>query len=283
MIDFRKRTMSSFGLSIGTGLMLESLFAPTTLRYDVNRVIPNVINHRDYKYHFINVITLVRNIIQSFEVKLDPLIILKDKGLTSALFEEISIIYGLYSTCPINLVFYYNDVKKLAERYNKNKDRKETQPLILNKAIQDYLNKINLKAALPKNYNLLPNIITLPHLPRTDNMLLTTNIPVDLCSPNTISLLDTHTGILYGRDMFYKKFNQLGNKDMSNIPFREKLLYVVGDKNLSLISNTVFRALVVELSISSKWNYLTTQSKIDYDLSKCKDLSDFIRHFKGVY
>ena len=34
------RTTTSFGISIGTGLLLESLFDPTTDRYDTERPIP---------------------------------------------------------------------------------------------------------------------------------------------------------------------------------------------------------------------------------------------------
>lgn len=283
MINFKKRTVSSFGLSIGTGLMLESLFSPTHLRFDPTRTIPNVVDHTLYKYHLINLITIVRNIIQAFEIKVDPMVILADRNLLSTLLEEIYILNSLYTNSSITLVLYYSDVKKLSGIYNKGKDRPETQPLILNKAIQNFLVKSNMKAALPKVINFMDNVVAIPKLPTNERMLLTTNIPCDMCVPNNLMLIDTHTGILYGKEMFYKKFNSLGTKDMSNIPFTEKMLYIIGDKNLSMISSTVYRTYIQEYSVKNRWNYLTGNFSIQKAIDSNKDLRDLCKNFKSVY
>ena len=45
------RTLSSFPLSIGTGLMLESIFKPTIDRYDNERKIPQGIGIDTYNTH----------------------------------------------------------------------------------------------------------------------------------------------------------------------------------------------------------------------------------------
>lgn len=283
MVNFRKRTTSSFGISIGTGLMLESLFNPTHLRFDPTRQVPNVVNHDLYKYHFINMITIVRNIIQAFEVKIDPMVILSDRNMLDTFIEEIHTLYSLYSGSKITLVLYYNDVVKISGIYNKGKERPETQPLILNKAIQNFLVKSNLKVVIPKQVNVLEKILTLPRLNSNERMLLTTNIPCDMCSPNEISMIDTHTGLLYGRDLFYKKYNPLGTKDMSNIPFNEKLLYIIGDKNLSMISTTIFRAYIQEYSISNKWNYLTGPFAVQRAIDSNKELKELCKNFKSLY
>lgn len=283
MVNFNKRTTSSFGISIGTGLMLESLFSPTHLRFDPTRQVPNIVNHDLYKYHFINMITIVRNIIQAFEVKIDPKVILSDRNMIDTFIEEIHTLYSLYSGSKITLVLYYNDIVKTSSIYNKGKERPETQPLILNKAIQNFLVKSNLKVVIPKQVNVLEKILTLPKLNSNERMLLTTNIPCDMCSPNEISVIDTHTGLLYGKDLFYKKYNPLGTKDMSNIPFNEKLLYIIGDKNLSMISTTIFRAYIQEYSISNKWNYLTGPFAIQKAIDSNKELKELCRNFKSLY
>lgn len=283
MVNFNKRTTTSFGLSIGTGLMLESIYQPTQERYDSQRAIPNKVNTLFYKYHMINMVTIVRNIIQSFDVKIDPMVILKDRNMLKVLLEEIGILHGLYSMSNMTLVLYYNDILKLSDIYNKGKDRSETHPLVLNKAIHQFLVKSNLKAAIPKEINVMENVIKLPQIPHGERMLLTTHIPCDLCNKNNFDAIDTHTGILYGKDKFYRKYNSLGNKDMSNIPFDEKLLYVIGDKNLSMISTTIFRAYIQEYSIKNKWNYLTSRFSIDKAINDNKDLREFCKNFKPVY
>ena len=51
---YLERTVTSFGLSIGTGLMLESALEPTEARHDDKREIPVVINLNDYTKHYYN-------------------------------------------------------------------------------------------------------------------------------------------------------------------------------------------------------------------------------------
>ena len=61
MID--ERVIGSTGISIGTHLMLESLFTKDIDHFDKERVIPNELDINKYSYHIYNVITIARNII----------------------------------------------------------------------------------------------------------------------------------------------------------------------------------------------------------------------------
>ena len=70
-IILQNRTTTSFGVSIGTGLLLESMFDPIVDRYDPDRPIPPRVEMKKYPYWLINVYTLIRNILTSLTEKVD--------------------------------------------------------------------------------------------------------------------------------------------------------------------------------------------------------------------
>lgn len=283
MIDFNKRTTTSFGLSIGTGLMFETLLEPTMERYDPKRIIPLRVKRGDFQGYYINISTIARNIITAFPNNIDPTYILKDKGFKTTLLYELKQMESLCSTISLPCAFYYHNFDKILLAYNPTKPLKYTQPITLNTDIYNTLVKIDFKKEGP-GLNYLLNI---PHLPILSNnrnkILITTHIPLDLCHPNEFYLLESHTGVINTKVNFYKKYNSIGSKDMSRIPMCESLLYLIGDRNLSMIKSTQIRFKIQEESIAKKWDYKTNEIKIKEFIKKNKDLYDIYKLFKHVY
>ena len=62
-----ERNISSFDISIATGLALESLLDPTGKRYDDARVVPNKVDLSVYNEVWFNLHTLARNAISSYQ------------------------------------------------------------------------------------------------------------------------------------------------------------------------------------------------------------------------
>ena len=63
------RTISSFPISISTASVLEAIFEPLIDPYDVEKVPDKKIRINSYRYHYYNVYTMLRNIIDSISTK----------------------------------------------------------------------------------------------------------------------------------------------------------------------------------------------------------------------
>ena len=61
------RETSSFPLSVGTGLALETLFTPTQESVDPERIVENLPDLSVYSLYIFNLSTLMRNILNSFK------------------------------------------------------------------------------------------------------------------------------------------------------------------------------------------------------------------------
>ena len=68
---YSKRTMSALPISVGTSLALESCFPKIGVSIDPIRTIPQEVSLSAYKFHYFNIITLIRNIINALDTKAD--------------------------------------------------------------------------------------------------------------------------------------------------------------------------------------------------------------------
>lgn len=282
MIDFSKREMSSFNLSIGTGLMFESIFKPTTDRYDKDRVIPNTIKADDYQYHLINILLLARNISTSFSGVQKPDVVLKDKNFSNCVMEEINTISSLYSSTKCVPIFYLSNYKEIYNRYNKNKTREDTEVIKFHMEIYNTLKKINMKKDWLVGADIDIDVVKLPNY-GSKKQLISTNISCDLCSKNELMLLDSHTGVLYSKDEFYRRYYAIGSKDMSIIPFKERLLFYIGNKTFSKIISPKMRIMIHETAVKRKWNKLTSNYEVDKVLRTDPEFKPYYNDFKPIY
>jgi hypothetical protein len=259
------RTISSFPLSIGTALAFESLFSPRVKRYDEKREIPNNINPTLYNVCWINIATLLRNMIGSIEKQ--AFLENSERDFFQALCEEMDVIKSLFANEGLGVCtprFFLNSYEGLKLKYKfKNikfrEDKTDWQRLVTSKE-----NKVF------KLFNRHPDVINgdyvLPKMPV--KCLLVSHIPYDLTNYyrfSDLDLLESHTGKLKTKTTWGSKYHKFGEKDFSRLPFHEKLLMVFGDSVMIQPMDIAIRKLVLDISEKRNWTQLTTLDKINHD------------------
>lgn len=276
------RTTTSFGVSIGTGLLLESLFTPTTERYDPDRVIPPHVDPFKYHYYCINVYTLMRNLLNSIKVTV-TLGEVDTKVLAELVVEEIlteiRILQSLASSVELPedwLVIYIPNYVKLVQQFNVNKDIKLKQiqnMLATFQLYSPYLDRISLSNVMKLNSNKLPTIY--------NNSLITTHFTLDLLNSNYLTLIESHTGILKDNHTWYTKYHPVGKEDLSRLPMSDIVLYILGDHTLVRGLGITVKKELLRVAEDKNWTYRTTRDKIVSNLKDNEILSEAIKDFKS--
>ena len=277
MNKFDERTVTSFGLSIGTGLALESIFDPTTERYDTDREIPNRVNIDNYKVHIFNIFTIARNILNAVNDK-DKDSLINSKHFLDILEDELYIIDSLYEDKKCKPIIFIPDYSKIYKNMNVGKDTGITKAYIENEKILSKLKHLTLE----NDIRVIKGSYKLPTL--TGKVLLTTSVPIDLLNKNiSLDLLESHTGKLKTKKDFYTKFHKLGKTSLESIPFLQETVYLLGDGSVVLPHSLKIRRLLYNLSIERNWTNRTTTMKVRDDISKVPELFMLIKNFKLVY
>lgn len=276
------RTTTSFGVSIGTGLLLESLFTPTTERYDPERVIPPHVDPFKYHHYCINVYTLMRNLLNSIKVTV-TLGEVDTKVLAELVVEEIlteiRILQSLASSVELPedwLVVYIPTYVKLVQQFNVNKDIKLKQiqnMLATFQLYSPYLDRITLSNVIKLSSNKLPTIY--------NNSLITTHFTLDLLNSNYLTLIESHTGILKDNHTWYTKYHPVGKEDLSRLPMSDIVLYILGDHTLVRGLGTTVKKELLRVAEDKNWTYRTTRDKIVSNLKDNEILSEAIKDFKS--
>ena len=120
-------------------------------------------------------------------------------------------------------------------------------------------------------------------LNKPEKSLILTHIPYDLLNYthfNQLDLIESHTGKLKPRNLWYSKYYKFGNEDLNTLPFLRKLLLIFGDSVMIQPMDIRFRRLILDISRNRRWTPLTTESKVMQDLDfdvKERYLYDLIR------
>ncbi len=276
MTFLEDRTIGDTGLSIGTHLALESVFHDSISPYDKNRTIPNKIDINRYKYHIFNMYTIIRNIMSACTHKYKDEII-QHKDFINTIIDEINIITYLYMDYKCKPIFISPDYSKLHYSLNKGKESVATLVYIEHKQIYHILKKA------PKNLKekMLETNFKFPTL--EGEILLTTSVPVDLLNKGNITLLESHTGKIKTKSEFNSKFHKLGKADLSNMPFIEELVYILGDTSFVLPLKVSVRRPLYELSIEKNWTYRTSRDKVLSDIKNNDELKFILKDFSRSY
>lgn len=269
---FEDRTIS-FGVSIGTGLSLETVFdPPDDVRYDKDREIPMVIKPDDYKYHIYNIYTIARNILSACVIK-DKFQLINNKFFLPTVLEEIENINMLYEDFKAKPILFMPDYTSLFKKFNKDKENATTNAVI----DYDTMRKIfkNIKPSM--------DFITTTSLVATnEKVLLLSNYTIDLLNYKRVpklDLLESHTGKIKTKAYFNSKYHPIGKRDMSIIPFTEKLLYLLGDKTIVKPGKLKLRIDLYKIAEEKNWNNKTTLDKIMYGIKDNPDLMAAIQKF----
>lgn len=266
-----RRTTGGFALSIGTSLAFESLFEARQVPYDPDRQIPQKIDVRHYGEIWVNLATLFRNIVGALEdkndyAKLSPL------DLANALVFEIEMITSLMQNEGNGLcqpIFYYCEYKSLykkqfpsAVRLREDKtDAQRHNTYMLTKTMSTLFNNNNSELMLKLDSELIPK--------KSTNALIITGMPYDLLSYGNfkrLELLESHTGKLKGRNLWYTKYYSVGQEQLNTLPFIRQLLFLFGDHGMFQPTDIRFRKTILEISRTRRWTPLTTEAKVKLDL-----------------
>lgn len=276
------RETTSFYLSIGTGLMLESIFKPITTRIDDGRPI-QTINIKSYKIHYINIETLIRNIFQSVRTSSFKAMLLSDKksaiALSEVLIGELEIMKELYSDVECMLIVYIPSYKSV---YSKVENTIKPLDMKPNKLAMFNLTKATVKAFEAARYDTVKILKTDYKLNSIlGKVLITTHHAVDLLNVKYIrklELLESHTGKVKPSSEFNSKYHTAGRLDMGVFPFQEILLYILGDRTMIKPDKFKVRSMLHEVAVKNKWTPFTSENKIRMNiktyLKDYKDLQD---------
>lgn len=273
------RTLGSSGLSIGTHLALETLFAKQMLIFDEKREFEEV-DPNKYDYHVFNIYTLSRNILNATPYKYKDELI-RDKNFVKILAYEAEVIKELYRNTKCKALLFYPNYEPVYKAFNVNKPPWEINARVEHLMIKDAIDKIDKKVRIKscndgKGYKL-------PVEYKANKLLMTTNIVCDLLNPGHIDLLESHTGRLKSKSELYSKYHKVGKEDLSHLPFQQELLYILGDTHIVRPLSIIIRRSLLAASVKYNWNVRTTSEKIKFNLRMEPDLREVINSFKPIY
>lgn len=263
-MDYEGRLTSSFDLSIGTGLAFESLLPPTHPRYDESREIPNKVNLNEYTRVFVNVITLARNIIASFNTT--GLVYLGPTEVGNILNYEINVITELLKSQnpAIDIHYYLSEYEHVGSNVDQVKLRvakTEKQKLI------ETLKSMGISRAHASNPDIVlyKNVIDVGY---TGNVIMFTSSAVDLATykgTGKLSMLESNTGMLKPRHLWYTKY--YNGADLNMLPLTHKLLKIFGDNIHYSPMSIKVKEQIIDLAKDKKWTPLTTQARVSEDIN----------------
>lgn len=265
-----ERTTSSFPLSIGTGIAMESLFPPELPAYDEKREIPNYITATDYNTIWVNVATLFRNMIGS--IPREKILDVSPMDAADTVISEIEVISRLFRDNTNEFCkpeFYFCDYHTQYKKQNHNAVRLRAD----NTPTQKHLNHLlmNTLKYIAKDHKELIHHLNDEIKPKLNNgsSLILTHTPFDLLSGSNfkrLDLIESHTGKLKSKHQWYTKYYNVGKEPMNTLPFQRKLLLIFGDSVMFHPMDMRFRKLILDISKERHWTPMTTESKVLLDL-----------------
>lgn len=267
------RQLGPSGLVIGTHLALETFFYKDLDLYDKDRdFVKGDINK--YSYHVYNVFTIARNILNACLYKNKEEIIM-DPSFPKVMKFEVTQLSEYYKGTNCTPLLFYPDYKPIYSGYNVGKETADTANYREHMLIKGVLSKMNIKACNNNKGYVIPKL--------KGEILLTTNIPVDLFNPHNITLLESHTGKLKTRSEWNSKYHPVGKADLTNLPYVEELLYILGDKIIVTPCDIKTRKELVAIATKHKWNPRTTRMQVISDLNRYNMFRVLIKKFKRMY
>lgn len=266
------RTMGGFPLSIGTSLSFESLFAPRQPVYDPEREIPNKVDISNYKELWINLETLYRNVVGAIDKSTYETT--KPHEIKDLVESEMEIIESLLEVEGGNAckpVFYHSSYEEL-DNLSKTNIVTLRIPTTDNQKFYENSLKETLDLVFKYREGKYCARITDTFSPidrKTKNALVITHYPYDLLSHNSftkLDLLESHTGKLKSRNLWYTKYYPLAGEDLNTMPFLKVLLIVFGDHVKIKPYLSKIRKQIFEISKHRNWTPVTTIAKVKFDL-----------------
>lgn len=265
-IDGESKTQGKYMVSIGTSLALETLFG-------INDNVPPTqpLPFTSYKYIFVNVRTLLRNLHGAVlkELKIEW----ANRHYLEELIKEISIIPEIIadqSGQQMGVVLYLPKYSSMEREYPKAafKEVKGLNNVVYSNmesfVIRQLINKVQNKEL---NIMLVDMTIPLPD----EKIILMTHNPIDLlpyARSQRLDLIESHTGTIKDRTKWYTK---LSGKELERIPFGKFSIQVFGDGKVFKGLPSIYRNAILQLADKQKWNQLTSDDLIKMTLNKIEN------------
>ena len=279
------RAISTYPISVGTSLALESISSGDYPPIDPERKIPQQINISNYDEMWINLHTLFRNFIRSMERVYVPRLAADE--VLQVLLEEMDIINEVINTASFSntkVIYYACTYASLNSPilYKFSRLRVDTTDMqkFLTKLFTDTvkalmktqkeskeLEKFDIRYLDSELKKPIKDVITIKN-----KGLIITHKAFDLLSHSNFSVLDlleSHTGVLKHREMWYTKFYQ--GKELSRIPFCNGMLQVFGDSETFAPMDIKLRRDVIELAEKQQWTQVTTREKMRDNINRLKN------------
>lgn len=254
----RLERVLSGNVNIGIGIMLESLFDIKN-RYDNKRVIPKKIDIEKYDYHFYNIVTFIRNITQSIKNS-----DYTTTDVTNILIDELNYISSTYySNIKTEMILFIPDYKELILEYNKDKEYSVTKHDEDIAEVMEYVKSLTNEKLKGLEVKIVrQNKKEVIH----KNILLTTSYLLDIAMIGMHDWLESHTGVLKNKHKLNSKYATIGKRDLNHLPYNKTLHKVLGDKTFVKPFKIGTRVEIYNISISKKWNTLTSEDKVKQDI-----------------
>lgn len=270
-----ERTKGQFPISIATSLAYESLM--NIHEFTKHNRIPVF----DYRVMWVNVATLLRNIIGSCS---DRDRALSDvEGLVEAIIEEMEFIrsFSYNEAKGLTTKFYYSLYKDFDHTYKhaylKHIERENQRKLTDIQKMVLGIHKLVLKRvaervndpALPIHKQTIMVFNNKLGLKEIEKTIILTHNAYDLLSHYNfryLDLLESHTGAIKKRTDWYTKLKD--GKLHPNIPFSEPMIQIFGDENQFGPADKKIRAAILAVAEKKHWHQLTTLEKMKSDLKQ---------------
>lgn len=277
---YEEMSKGSTGTAVGTHLALESIFTDDIKeKFDPDREITKV-DIDKYKYHVWNIYTIVRNLLSAIPYK-NKIEIILDKKFSKLLAAEVKNIANCYFLRDCQPILFFPNYDRIYRGINAGKKEGNTKVYEEHMMVHDTLNKFMSEGIL----NVINNGkgYKIPKL--EGKILITTNLPIDLCNRLDMDLLESHTGIIKKKFEFNTKYHPIGDNKLANIPFMEMFLYILGDKNIIKPFDITTRRGLLDLATSCNWSARTTREKVLNDIQRkaIPALRDRINGYRSFY
>lgn len=267
------RAMSAFPISIGTALAMESIFKPMQPAYDPARPLPPKIDINNYEVFWVNLLTLYRNIIGALDKEGANAVMAGD--LSDTLAFEVELIQRLVaeeSSGKCQCVFYASNYAGLAKAHPHAvlREHKTEKQRSYNALMEITLGDFFKSQVKSDRFQHFERLIEPQGFKRG---LILTHYAYDLLAHSSfidLDLIESHTGVLKSRNMWYTKLNN--SKDLIRIPFNSMTLQVFGDSQTFSPQPLKTRLSLIELANQFNWNPLTTRDRVIFSLGMMKDV-----------
>ena len=225
---------------------------------------------KGYNHLFINVRTLWRNFVGSFDhdISIDPV-----KPILARFIIELTTIKSIIEesvSTPIKPIFYFPSYITIARQFPQASIKYPSTPKQIK--MSDFEKDIFTRLFKTPDSSFIKMFdvkIDGDH----STALIITHSPVDLLSAfsfRKLTLLESHTGNLKNKTEWILKLNK--NEAYRNIPFCPLAIQVIGDNNnLFEAKKRIYTDSLINLAKTCNWSALTSNEKIKFDIKKIKE------------